>query len=82
MCDMFGRLRQLYSEGFFYWQNPLALCLYGLLASFVLAAADHYLAPVPIGLWMLSMAVWVFTSLVTLFCLCILGYGIACRLKH
>lgn len=76
------RLKQLHSEGFFYWQNPFSLCLYCALSSLGLFLVGHYLVSIPGWLWIIFILVWTFSSLVALFCLGILLYGLIYRLRH
>jgi len=73
---LFSRFKQLRSDGFFYWQNPFALCLYCLLFSSGLLLVNHYLTNAPSWLWIISIFVWTFSGFVTLFCVGILFYGL------
>jgi hypothetical protein len=56
-------------EGTWSWRNPLALTLYCWLLSGGGITVTLYAEKIPLWAWMIAVPIWVFTTVLSLFCI-------------
>lgn len=78
---MIDKLNKLHQNGFFYWQNPFALCAYCLLISSALWMILRHTPTAYAWIVAVVIAVWIFTGFVTIICLSILALSLLKRTK-